>query len=99
MRDGLDVIGGGGPYVNDEDRWLATLRARRAAGAYAVATIEDVERLIAERDEARTALARTSDVIASLRTECARLDATLVRTRVGRREAEASLVSASKESL
>lgn len=37
----------------DEARWLAALRARRAAGAYAVATLEDVERLIAERDEAR----------------------------------------------
>ncbi len=36
----------------DEERWLATLRARRAAGAYAVATLEDVERLLAERDEA-----------------------------------------------
>ncbi len=53
MNDGLDVIGGGGPYVTDEQRWLLELRQRRAAGAYAVATLEDVGRLIAERDEAR----------------------------------------------
>lgn len=63
MNDGLDVIGGGGPYASDEDRWLATLRARRAAGAYAVATLEDVERLIGERDEARAEVMRLERVM------------------------------------
>lgn len=48
--------------TSDEDRWLATLRARRAAGAYAVATLEDVERLIKERDDALAEVARLEHV-------------------------------------
>jgi hypothetical protein len=36
-----------------ENRWMAALRERRARGDLHVATLEDVERLIAEREAVR----------------------------------------------
>lgn len=40
------------PADSAEERWLARLRERRREGALHVAALEDVEALIAERDEA-----------------------------------------------
>lgn len=46
------------PPDSAEVRWLARLRERRREGALHVAALEDVEALIAERDEARAEIER-----------------------------------------
>lgn len=46
------------PADSAEERWLARLRERRREGALHVAALEDVEALIAARDEARAEVER-----------------------------------------
>lgn len=46
------------PADSAEGRWLARLRERRREGALHVAALEDVEALIAERDQARAEVER-----------------------------------------
>lgn len=52
-----------------EDRWLAALRARRAAGAYEVATLEDVERLIHERDACAAVVRAADELMGTMTTD------------------------------
>lgn len=46
------------PADSAEERWLARLRERRREGALHVAALEDVEALIAARDQARAEVER-----------------------------------------